>query len=95
MATFSVSLEWPLYTGLTVHSKYVKFQNSLQKKPYQNQMKNKGLCTNNRNIHFCTIGPLVWKRVGLQYQPLFSVKDQKSEGCQLQLKLLHENHFLY
>ena len=33
----------------------------------------------NRNIQFCTLGPLVWKRVGLQnpnqHQTLFSVKD--------------------
>ena len=37
--------------------------------------------TNNRNIYFSTLRPLVWKRVGLQ--PLFNAKDhyvQNSEG---------------
>ena len=30
-----------------------------------NSLKKKNLCTD--NIHFCTLGPLVWKRVGLPY----------------------------
>jgi hypothetical protein len=43
-------------------------------------------CTNQTKknpIHFCTLGLLVWKWVELQYQPLFSAKDdcvKNSEG---------------
>ena len=56
-------------------------------------------CKNNRNIPFCTLGPLVWMQVGLQYQPLFWAKDhcvpKLRRICQLQLKLLHGNHSIY
>ena len=30
------------------------------------RLKLRSSCTKNRNIHFCTLGPLVWKRLGPQ-----------------------------
>lgn len=65
------------------------------KKSYQNQMKNKLLCTNNRNINFYTMVPLVWKWVEIQNPkpiPIF-IKCQGSlcsnfrRICHLEIKL--------
>jgi hypothetical protein len=70
----------------------------IKKKTIKIRWKINSSCTNNRNIHFFTLGPLVWKWVGIQYTPnqhqlLFSAKDSKFRRIRLlEVKLSHGNH---
>jgi hypothetical protein len=60
-------------------------------------------CTNDRNIHFYTLGPLVWKRVRLQYPKSLQIFIQWQGSlcskfrriCQIQHKVSHGKHSVY
>ena len=52
-----------------MHYSERNFQKEFIKNNFQIKIRGRisSLCTNNRNINFCTLGPDVWKWVGLQY----------------------------
>lgn len=71
----------------------------ISKNSHKKQMKNSP-GTNNRNVHFYTLGPLVWKWVEVQYSKSIltfiqcqgSLCSKIGKILYLELKLSHGNH---
>ena len=78
-------------------------RDSFKKFSSKSDKKISSVSATNGNIHFCILGPLVLKQVGLQYPKSLATLIQCKGSlfskfrriCQSQFKLLHGNHSVY